>query len=307
MQLMLVTADRLARVANWPILLIGESGAGKSILAHWLHRRRRGEAAPFEHVLMHTLSSGLAAAELFGHAAGAFTDARTARRGRLLAAEGGTVFLDEIDKAPMSVLTQLLHVIDRGQLWPVGSDRHVELRADFVAATNRSLALLRTQPDFPQDLLARFGHFILEVPPLRERRADIAELVNAFLERLAPRCGYDRPPTIEPDLLDILREAPWPGNLRELESALAIICAEARGEAPLAPRHLPPELANALGVASRAGPSDSEFRAALERMDRSIPATAQLLGIHRSTAWRRANRLKATQEDDPSAEHNRSA
>ena len=292
MQHALADLERCARVSQWPVLLEGETGAGKTLFARRLHSMRRGDERPFKHIILANLSASLASAELFGHVQGAYTDARTSRAGLIASAAGGTVFLDEIDKAPAEVLARLLHVIDCREFTPVGADRTVRIDVDFVAASNRPLRSLVEAGMFPADLLARFGHFVVVVPPLRERRADIEELVAWYLRRLGPRVQRNAPPTISRELLALLREAPWPNNLRELESALALMLAEAAGSDELTARHITGALTMALGRdCAPHGPTDDDLLEAWRRCGGKIPAAAAATRISRTTAWRRLHRL----------------
>lgn len=294
MRVALADLERCARIQYWPVLLEGESGSGKSLFARRLHALRRGEDRPFQHVVLANIPSGIASSELFGHVAGAFTHAESNRTGKIVSAIGGTVFLDEIDKADPEVLMRLLHVVDRRELSALGTDRTVRVDVDFVAASNRSLAALVAEGKFPHDLLARFAHAIVEVPPLRQRHVDLPDIVRWYVARLAPRVRYSEPPRVSPALMVLLVRSAWPNNLRELESALALIMAEANGALELVPEHAVGRVAGALGrPARRAAPSDDEVLTAFEHALQHLPTAAAKLGINRSTMWRRLRSLGA--------------
>lgn len=286
--------DRCARVFGWPVFIEGETGAGKTLFALRLHHIRRGADRPFQHIMLNTIPASLVSSELFGHAPGAFTDARSGRAGLIASAAGGTVFLDEIDKPSLDVLGHLLRVIDRREYFVLGTDKVIKIDVEFVAASNRSPAQLVREGKFPPDLLARFGHFFVRVPSLRERRADIPDLAEWFVRQLAPRCGYECPPEIEPDLLALLCAADWPGNLRELESALALVMSEARGARVLTPGHLCSRLVSELGAGTRGKPSDEQLLDAYAVAHGNVPRTSEMLGISRTTAWRRLRDLGKT-------------
>jgi len=176
-----------------------------------------------------------AESELFGHIAGAFTDARQPRRGLFASADGGTLFLDEVGKASQHLQQLLLHVVECGEMKPLGSDRVVRIDTRLVAATNTPLDELVEKGRFLDDLRARIAKFRVVLPPLRERRADIPILVSQCLARHAPSCGYQTAPQVHPELMEILERAPWPYNLRELDGTVHLLLIEAGGTPILTP------------------------------------------------------------------------
>jgi DNA-binding NtrC family response regulator len=227
------------------VLLLGETGVGKGLLARHIHataNRIRTEAdpdaghAPFVHVNCAALPESLAESELFGHDKGAFTDAREARTGLFEAAEGGTIFLDEIGDMPVELQTKLLHVLERGVFRRVGSSRDRSVRTRVVAATNQDLHRLVEEGRFRRDLLYRLSAFTLRIPPLRERDGDTALIADAMLERYAAQYGR-RGLRFSKGARAALSTHSWPGNVRELVNAVqraAMLCEQSAIE----PRHL---------------------------------------------------------------------
>ena len=242
---------------------------------------------PPELSLLNTVSPSLSGSDLFGCLPGSYTGAVARRAGLIASAHGGTVFLDEIDKAPREIQQQLLHLIEWGEFFPLGADKMVKVFVDFVVASNRSLRTLVNDGLFPHDLLARFGHFIVRVPTLRERRADLPHLVDHFVQGLMPRCGYSSAPAIDPDLLCALCDADWPNNLRDLESALALLLADAGGAPVITLRHVSSEIAFLLGGRQDRRVTDEELLDAWARSNHNQSQAARLLGIDRTTAIRR--------------------
>jgi len=206
-------ARRFAPV-DAPVLIHGESGSGKTAIAEILHRRGRGIAGPFLRVNCAALPGSLLASELFGHVRGAFTGAATDRPGLLRAAEAGTVFLDEIDKASRGLQGALLHVLDRGEIRPVGTHDSIRIRARLLFATNRPVRALAGEASFLPDLYYRLAPLTIRVPPVRERREDFDVLLGLALAALG---GDGRPPPrVTAEARSVLRAHDWPGNVREL-------------------------------------------------------------------------------------------
>ena len=183
--------ERFARDDTAPVLLQGESGTGKTHLARRIHTQSPRNRGPFQHIVLSTFDDGVIASELFGHVAGAFTDARHLRAGHFASANRGTLVLDEIGKASRSVQAKLLHAIEYGEIRPVGSDREVTVDVRIVAATNIPLEQLAQADRFLPDLCARLNTFRIVIPPLRERKADIPALVWEAVRKHAPSSGYD--------------------------------------------------------------------------------------------------------------------
>jgi len=208
------------------VLIRGENGTGKELVAQAIHRRSRRAGRPLVAVDLGAIPESLFESELFGHRKGAFTDASGDRAGRFQAAHQGTLFLDEIGNLPPALQTRLLRVLESREVVPLGSDHPVQVDVRLLAATNQPLEQLTAEGRFREDLLYRINTIEIVLPPLRERRDDIEPLARHFLERAARR--YDLPGrSIDPAAFDRLREWRWPGNVRELSHAVeraVILC-----------------------------------------------------------------------------------
>ena len=218
--------------------LRGQSGTGKELVARALHRYSRRHAGPFVAVNLAALSPSLIESELFGHTEGAFTGADRARKGLLEAAHGGTLFLDEVADIPPAVQIKLLRALEYGEVLPVGADR--PLRVDFrlITATHQDLRRRVAEGKFRHDLYYRICTFEIELPSLAQRREDIPELVEHFLNLLSAKHGLARP-KVASEALQELMNRPWHGNVRELRNAVEHALVLARGNIIL-PEHLPP-------------------------------------------------------------------
>ena len=213
-----------------PILLLGETGVGKELFAHRVHRLSRRRAKPLVHVNCAALPESLAESELFGHAKGAFSGAVADRPGRFEAANGGTLFLDEVGELPLLVQAKLLRALQNGEIQRLGDDRPRRVDVRIVAATNRSLKDLVRDGDFRADLYHRLSVYPIAIPPLRERGNDVLLLAGRYLEQNRARLGL-RSLRLALDAEEALRRYRWPGNVRELEHVIsrAAIKAVSRG------------------------------------------------------------------------------
>jgi DNA-binding NtrC family response regulator len=275
--------DRFACDDTAPILLQGESGTGKTSLARRVHAQSPRCNGPFQHIVLSALDDGVACSELFGHVAGAFTDARHTRAGLFASANGGTLFLDEIGKSARDLQAKLLHAIEYGEIRPVGSDRVARVNVRIVAATNVPLDDLVESGAFLDDLRARLTTFRIVLPPLRERRADIPALVHEAVGRHAAPAGYtDVIPVVDEDLMAALRAAAWPNNLRELDATVHRILVEAAGAPRLTLGHCLDELAYLTGASSSRRLTQANIAAALDQSG-SISGAARMLGVDRKT------------------------
>jgi two-component system, NtrC family, nitrogen regulation response regulator GlnG len=218
--------------------LRGESGTGKELLARAIHRYSRRSAGPFVAVNIASLSPTLAESELFGHVRGAFTGADQSRKGLLEQADGGTLFFDEVADIPMTTQVKLLRVLEYGEILPVGASEPVRSNFRVISATHQNLHQRVVEGTFRHDLYFRLITFEIDIPPLRGRPGDIAELAEHFLEMLAARSNMPRVP-LAPETLAALERRPWYGNVRELRNTLEHAWILARGGVPL-PEHLPP-------------------------------------------------------------------
>jgi DNA-binding NtrC family response regulator len=212
-------ARKAAEVSDVTVLLEGETGTGKQVLAHAIHMLD-GKRRPFSFVTVHcsTVSEALAESEFFGHLRGAFSGALANRKGLFQSARNGTLFLDDVNDLPLALQPKLLDVLQRGTVRPVGSDREVPIDVRIIAAANRPLEPLVREGRFRPDLYHRLNVVRLELPPLRERRSDLASLLLAFSRRHSAL--YPSIETIELELLRFLESQPLLGNVRELENAV---------------------------------------------------------------------------------------
>jgi DNA-binding NtrC family response regulator len=202
-----------------PVLILGESGVGKELVAREIHAQSRRACRPFVIVNCSAIPETLVETEFFGHVAGAFTDARTCRRGAFEVAHGGVLFLDEVGDLSRVAQPKLLRAIETGEFRPVGSERARQVDLRIVAATNQDLASMRRVGGFRPDLYYRLDVLEILVPPLRERADDIPELAVHLIESISRR-NRQQSRKIAPEAVQILRAHSWPGNVRELRSVL---------------------------------------------------------------------------------------
>jgi DNA-binding NtrC family response regulator len=226
MRAVLQTADRVAPT-DAGVLLLGENGTGKDLLASRIHTLSGRAAGPFVKVDLGAIAPTLFESELFGHVKGAFTDAKESKPGRFEAASGGTLFLDEIANLPLPQQAKMLTALQSGQVVRVGSNQPVSVNVRLVSATNGNLNAMVADGSFRQDLRYRINTVEITLPPLRERPEDIPLLVTHFLEIFSARYRKSGL-TLAPDTLRYLQRYPWPGNVRQLEHATerAVILSE---------------------------------------------------------------------------------
>lgn len=231
---------RVIARAQGPVLVNGESGTGKELVARAIHAESERADGPFLAVNCAGVPQELMESEFFGHAAGAFTGARTARRGLLQQANGGTLLLDEIGEMPLALQAKMLRALQDGSIRPVGQDTEEQVDVRIVAATHRDLAQRVADGEFREDLYYRLETFALSVPALRERDDDVELLAQRFLASFA--AGQARPARgFSPDALAALRAYPFPGNVRELQNAVERAVAFCPTET-VEPQHLPERL-----------------------------------------------------------------
>jgi transcriptional regulator with GAF, ATPase, and Fis domain len=235
--------------SNVPVLIMGETGVGKELVAKAVHEAS-GRKGPFVAVNCGALLESVAESELFGHVAGAFTGADRASEGLFAAARGGTLFLDEIGEMPAALQPKLLRVLSNGELRPVGASQAIPVDVRVVAATNRDLEAAIEDRSFRADLYARLSGWVMKVPPLRARREDILPLAQRFLRR-----GKDM--ALSTDVAEALLAYRWPLNVRELQHVIAASKLRASGEDVLKLQHLPPSIGKLRAATYCAGASDA--------------------------------------------------
>jgi two-component system, NtrC family, response regulator AtoC len=300
--------DAIRQVAplGGPVVVSGESGVGKELVARAVHAESPRRDKPFVPLNCAAMPPELMESELFGHARGAFTGATQQRPGLFAEADGGTLLLDEIGEMPPDLQAKLLRVLEDGCVRPLGADREVAVDVRLVAATNRDLEAEVATGRFREDLFFRLETFALVVPPLRERGEDLDLLAAHFVARFAALAGR-KPPALSDAALDCLRRYPFPGNVRELANALERATAFCDGR-EIRPAHLPERVRQSRPVAGRAT-HDSEagpvpllegeelptletlerryIRLVMQRTGGNKRQAANVLGIGRRTLYRR--------------------
>ncbi|HZY02635.1 MAG TPA: sigma-54 dependent transcriptional regulator [Anaeromyxobacteraceae bacterium] len=297
MKAVLQVAERIAP-SEVPVLIEGESGTGKDLLARAIHALSQRATGPYLAINMSAIPENLAESELFGHEKGAFTGADQPRAGFFAEAEGGTLFLDEIGLLPPLLQPKLLRVLQDGEYIPVGSRKPRKANVRVVCATNEDLKKAVAEGRFREDLWYRIRVVPLRLPPLRERKEDIPLLVEHLVRKQALRLG--RPPLVpDAEAMRVLLDHDWPGNVRELEHALERALLLARGEA-LMPADLPPEIAARPRPEVETG--EGRYRRARDAWERkyledllreaggSVARAAELAGLHRSTLYEKLSR-----------------
>lgn len=290
------------------VLITGETGTGKELVAAAIHELSSRRTGSFLAVNCGSLAEGLLESELFGHLRGAFTGAVRDKVGLFEAAAGGTIFLDEIGEMSVPLQQRLLRVVEQREVLRVGATKPTRVDVRIVAATHRNLRALVDSGAFRDDLFYRLNVFPLIVPPLRDRRTDIPMLIEHALERLQPRVPSGGTLTCSPFAIRVLMAYDWPGNVRQLFTVLESAAIHADGER-IDVNHLPAEIRAAgeggSGVLRyRASAADDEraaIVAALERSGGVLSQSADLLGMGRTTLWRKlkAYGLDAGRVEEP--------
>lgn len=285
------------------ILLTGENGTGKSLLARTIHHQSARSAQPFIVVNMGSISESLFESEMFGHVKGAFTDAKNTRIGRFELADGGTLFLDEIGNIPLTQQAKLLTVLEDCRFEKVGSSRTDRVDVRVISATNANIDQMIADQVFRKDLLYRLNTVELEIPPLRERSEDIPLLAEHFVRDLGQQ--YDREtPVLSAAARQVLVEYAWPGNVRELHNVLERAVILSQG-APIEVEHLMLERKSASEEAAPTLREGSNFNAlTMDEIERqaiiariahfggNMKEAAQSLGMSRSAFYRRIEKFQ---------------
>lgn len=282
---------RLAAPSGAALLLLGETGVGKDLLARAAHNLGPRKNGPFIKVNCAALPERLLESELFGYKKGAFTDAKKDKPGMFALAHGGTLFLDEVGDLPMGLQAKLLQAIEDKRYYPLGASSPQDVDARVIAATNRDLDQAVKRGDFRGDLYYRLRVLEARIPPLRERKADIPLLIDHFLSRLSGRHGKSIQ-SLAPEAVRLLLDHAYPGNVRELMHILehAVILAQ---DAQIRLEHLPESLLAPAGQALCAAPKpllDRERDYLLESLEAggwNITKTAEAMGVNRTTLWRK--------------------
>ena len=307
---------------DYPVLVLGETGVGKELAARAVHDGSRRREAPLIQVNCAALPEGVIESELFGHVRGAFTGAIANRLGKFELAEGGTLFLDEIGELPLGAQAKLLRALQQGEIQRVGADKAIRVNVRIITATNRDLAGEVASGRFRSDLYHRLDVFPLRIPPLRERRSDIAILAGFFLDRHRAQLGLPKV-LLDTAATAMLEAGDWPGNVRELEHAIAraILRARLRTRAGqpiiIQPVDLDVDAATAIddsarvtaeSLAPKAAAGQISLRDAIEELKRAAIAraldetghnwaeAARRLGMDRSNLHHMAQRLGSVDE-----------
>ena len=300
---------QLSRMANAEstVLITGESGTGKELVARALHRQSSRSAGPFIAVNCAALTDTLLESELFGHTRGAFTDARSARKGLFLQAEGGTLLLDEIGDFPLTLQPKLLRALEERSLRPVGGDTEIPFDIRIISTTNRDLESAVEEKLFREDLFFRINVIQIELPPLRERGTDILLLARHFIEQFAIRTDK-RVSGISNTAAEKLLDYAWPGNVRELRNAMERAVALTQYE-NLVVEDLPEKIRSYRGTEMIIGSNASELVSMEETERRYIlhvlkavggnkAHAARVLGFDRKTLYRKLRFYKIAEGED---------
>ena len=290
--------DRISS-ASPTVLIQGESGTGKELVANVIHQNSDRKDKPFIPINCSAISEGLLESELFGHVKGAFTGAIRNSIGLFKAADGGTIFLDEIAEVPPVVQVKLLRVLQEKKIRPVGEYKESEVDVRVIAATNQNLEESIQRNAFREDLFYRLNVIYIKMPPLREIKEDITLLINHFLEKFGSQTG-GRELRISPDALNVLSDYSWPGNVRQLENVIERAYALSSGKV-IAPSDLPPEIRNFNENQNiddtNLNLRDNEIqliKKALQKTKGNKAEAAQLLGINLSTVYRKLDKYGIT-------------
>jgi len=284
------------------VLITGEPGTGKELVAKWIHEKSNRHAGPLVEVNCAAIPSELIESELFGHEKGSFTGATKQRIGKFEQADGGTLFLDEIGDMSLSAQAKVLRALQENEIMRVGGDRAIGVDVRVVAATNKDLRERIAEHEFREDLYHRLSVILVHVPPLRDRREDIPTIALHFVDRIARRNGLE-PKTIEEEALDRLKGLEWRGNVRELHNVverLLILSGDAVQGDDVS-RFVEPHPAGANHVEGLLRRHDqfSDFRdeaeklfieSKLDEFDWNVSRTAEAIGIQRSHLYNKMNK-----------------
>ena len=306
MEKVLDLAQTVARVET-TVLIGGESGVGKELIARFIHDESARAEGPFVAINCGALPENLLESELFGHLRGAFTGADSDKQGLFAAARSGTIFLDEIGETSEATQVKLLRVLQEREIRPVGSTKSESIDVRVVAATNRDLEQMVSHGGFRKDLYYRLKVVAVDIPPLRDRRDDILPLAREFLAVTLRSYGLERR-TLAPDAVDLLTSHSWPGNVRELQNAIERAVILVGDKAKITGDELPIELRRPImaseivfdEVISMAALERNYILQVLDRFDGNRTHTAKALGIGANTLWRKLKAWGVPAARDPS-------
>ncbi|MDE5554107.1 MAG: sigma-54 dependent transcriptional regulator [Muribaculaceae bacterium] len=287
--------DTVARIAptNASVLITGESGTGKELIAEAIHRNSPRRNKPFVKVNLGGMSQSLFESEMFGHVKGAFTDAVSDRIGRFAAADGGTIFLDEIGELDLSCQVKLLRVLQEQRFEPLGSSKTRKVDVRVVCATNADLPTMVAERTFREDLFYRINLVTLQLPPLRHRRGDIGALASHFAKLASANYGVDMP-IIDQSAIDFLASRQFPGNLRELKNLVERVILVSGTKALTAAdfeKVATPEMSSATQQSSLEESERTRIIEVLRRCNGNISRAATELGISRQALYRRIEKF----------------
>jgi DNA-binding NtrC family response regulator len=305
MQEVLATVERVAPT-NSTVLLGGESGVGKDLIARAIHEKSRRARGPFLKINSTAIPENLLESELFGYERGAFTGAATSKPGKFELADKGTLFLDEIGDVPPATQVKLLRVLQEREFERLGGTRTIKVDVRLIAATNRDLRAALEEGTFREDLYYRLNVVPIDIAPLRERKEDIPDLVNLFISRFAGDSGKPVE-SITPEAMQILVNYHWPGNVRELQNVIERGCALAKGNVlDAADIHLDLRPAKAANGAAGFLPDgmtleqweDEMVQEALRRANGNKSQAARLLGLSRNALRYRLSKIGIADEGE---------
>jgi DNA-binding NtrC family response regulator len=308
MQEVLATVDRVAPT-NSTVLLGGESGVGKDLIARAIHEKSRRAAGPFIKINSTAIPENLLESELFGYERGAFTGANASKPGKFELADKGTLFLDEIGDVPLAIQVKLLRVLQEREFERLGGTRTIKVDVRLIAATNRDLREALEQGTFREDLYYRLNVVPIDIAPLRQRKEDIPDLVNLFIARFAGDSGKPID-GITPEAMQILVTYHWPGNVRELQNIIERACALAKGVIlKVDDIHLDSRPARAVNGANNFLPEgmtleqweDEMIRESLRRANGNKSQAARLLGLSRNALRYRLSKIGIADEGEKEA------
>jgi len=306
--------------SNSTVLIRGESGTGKEMIARSIHSNSLRSNEVFQAVNCAAINENLLESELFGHEKGSFTGAVAEKKGLFEIANNGTLFLDEIGELDIALQAKLLRALQEKEIRRVGGIKEIEVDVRVLAATNRDLLKMAEEQRFREDLYYRLNVLSIDIPPLRERRSDVPVLIEYFLKKHTR--GTDRKVTIENDAKKLLLDYHYPGNVRQLESAIerAILLSE---NDTITLEDLPPEMTQSRAAGAAAGGGDSQFKLpaegvnfedverslimqAMDRTDNNITKSAKLLGLTFRTLQYRLEKFGIKKDGDGTGEEEES-